>query len=149
MAIITPLKKLFSWQYAHDTIEQLKVKILGYRSYKALLTQTGTDAPVATVLENNLGINITYAYDSVGSYFAYTSVPFFASPTETITGQTVEVIMTPSSSFNFLSGDDYVLAAYPVFFFIMQIATTQAGTLTDDVLGYSFSTVFEIRVYNK
>lgn len=38
-----------------------------YKVYTALLTQTGTDAPTATVLENTLG-NITFAYDAVGVY---------------------------------------------------------------------------------
>ncbi len=38
--------------------------------YRALLTQTGTSAPVATVLENSLGGNITFAYTSVGEYTA-------------------------------------------------------------------------------
>lgn len=39
-----------------------------YKVYSALLTQTGTDAPVATVLENTLGLNPTYYYDGVGAY---------------------------------------------------------------------------------
>lgn len=33
-----------------------------YKVYTALLTQSGTDAPVATVLENSAPINITYSY---------------------------------------------------------------------------------------
>jgi hypothetical protein len=37
--------------------------------YKALLTQSGTDAPVATVLENTLG-KVVWGYDSVGAYTA-------------------------------------------------------------------------------
>jgi len=36
--------------------------------YKALLTQTGTSAPVATVLVNTLGEVPTWAYDSLGYY---------------------------------------------------------------------------------
>lgn len=40
-----------------------------YKVYKALLTQSGTDAPVATVLENTLG-TVTWLYSSVGDYFA-------------------------------------------------------------------------------
>jgi hypothetical protein len=38
-----------------------------YKVYTALLTQTGTDAPVATVLENTLG-DITFGYISAGVY---------------------------------------------------------------------------------
>lgn len=38
-----------------------------YKKYVATLTQTGTNAPVATVLENTLG-SITWSYDSTGWY---------------------------------------------------------------------------------
>lgn len=40
-----------------------------YKVYTALLNQSGTDAPVATVLENTLG-NIVWSYDDIGSYIA-------------------------------------------------------------------------------
>ena len=36
--------------------------------YRALLTQSGTDAPVATVLENTLGVDVTWSYSSYGNY---------------------------------------------------------------------------------
>ena len=39
-----------------------------YKVYTALLTQSGTDAPVATVLENTLGVTPTFIYDEVGNY---------------------------------------------------------------------------------
>ena len=38
-----------------------------YKVYTALLTQTGTDAPVATVLENTLG-TVSYEYAAEGVY---------------------------------------------------------------------------------
>jgi hypothetical protein len=47
-----------------------------YKVYRALLTQTGTSAPVATVLENTLGATPTYARDGVGVY-TLTSVGSF------------------------------------------------------------------------
>jgi len=40
----------------------------GVKVYRALLTQTGTDAPVATVLENTLGADVTWDYDDAGRY---------------------------------------------------------------------------------
>lgn len=40
-----------------------------YLVYTALLTQTGTSAPVATVLENTLGFTPTWVYNVAGSYF--------------------------------------------------------------------------------
>lgn len=39
-----------------------------YKIYRALLTQTGTDAPVATVLENTLGINPTLNYEDISAF---------------------------------------------------------------------------------
>ena len=43
-----------------------------YKVYTALLTQEGTDAPVATVLENTLGEDIIWTRDSSGSYYGDT-----------------------------------------------------------------------------
>ena len=39
-----------------------------YKVYTALLTQTGTNPPVATVLENTLGVNLTFSYLAIGVY---------------------------------------------------------------------------------
>ena len=41
-----------------------------YKVYTALLTQSGTDAPVATVLQNTLGGDIVWSYESIGQYIA-------------------------------------------------------------------------------
>lgn len=41
---------------------------VSYAVYTALLTQTGTNAPVATILENTLGGVPVWSYDSVGFY---------------------------------------------------------------------------------
>jgi len=38
------------------------------KKYVALLTQAGTSAPTATVLENTTGTTISYTYDNVGIY---------------------------------------------------------------------------------
>jgi hypothetical protein len=39
-----------------------------YKVYTALLTQSGTEAPVATVLENTLGGEVVWSYVGVGDY---------------------------------------------------------------------------------
>lgn len=41
---------------------------VSYLSYVALLTQSGTDAPVATVLENTLGGTVVWTRNDVGDY---------------------------------------------------------------------------------
>lgn len=45
--------------------QQLEAK---YSIYTALITQTGTNAPVVTVLENTLSGPIVWTYSSVGFY---------------------------------------------------------------------------------
>ena len=41
-----------------------------YKVYTALLTQSGTDAPVATVLENTLGGTVVWSRLGIGSFRA-------------------------------------------------------------------------------
>lgn len=52
-----------------------------YLVYTALLTQTGTAAPVATVLENTLGGTVVWSYDATGSYTATLSGVFTSAKT--------------------------------------------------------------------
>ena len=49
--------------------------------YIATLTQTGTNAPVATVLENTLGVVPVWSYYDVGSYFLTAASVFTAGRT--------------------------------------------------------------------
>lgn len=52
-----------------------------YKVYTALLTQTGVNAPVATILENTLGGTVSYAYNSTGDYVISSSGLFTANKT--------------------------------------------------------------------
>lgn len=56
------------------------VASLGYKVYTALLTQTGTDAPTATILQNTIG-TVTYTYSGVGIYHATSSGLFTENKT--------------------------------------------------------------------
>lgn len=47
-----------------------------YLVYTALLTQTATDAPVATVLENTLGGTVVWTRNSAGNYTATLAAAF-------------------------------------------------------------------------
>jgi hypothetical protein len=49
---------------------------LGYSVYVAVLNQTGTNAPVATVLQNTLGGTVVWSRDSEGNYFGTLSGAF-------------------------------------------------------------------------
>ena len=52
---------------------------LGYTSYTALLTQTGTAAPVATVLLSNLTATLTWARTGTGIYTLTASAATFTA----------------------------------------------------------------------
>jgi hypothetical protein len=52
---------------------------LGYTVYTALLTQTGTAAPVATILKNNTGATLTWARTGSGTYTVTASSNAFTS----------------------------------------------------------------------
>jgi hypothetical protein len=64
------LKLNISGHDAEMTVEDFKSQIVSeptYKIYRALLTQTGGNAPVATVLENTLG-TIVWSYLAPGLY---------------------------------------------------------------------------------
>ncbi len=105
-----------------------------YKVYTALLTQSGTSAPVATILENTLGTTINWSYNAVGSYQATAAVTTFtANKTALFVSPTVV-----DSMVNFLN-----------------INTTQTQIITKNVFtgtpvagnGQLSVTSVEIRVY--
>lgn len=69
----------------------------GVKTYRALLTQTGTDAPVATVLENTLGGTVVWTRDDLGTYLGTLADAFTANKTALSVGtntQSVGLSMT-------------------------------------------------------
>lgn len=68
MAIIIPLKKIFNWQLASEKISYGGNNGGNNKVYTALISQTGTNAPTAIVLENTLGTVPTFNYEGVGQY---------------------------------------------------------------------------------
>lgn len=99
-----------------------------YLKYVALLTQTGTDAPVATVLENTLGGTVVWSYSGVGVYFATLSGVFTLNKTFAIVG-----------SYGGQNG------AFPVDADIVAVATANASGVGEN--GTLANTAIEIRVY--
>jgi len=65
---------------------------LGYTVYTALITQTGTAAPVATVLQNTTGGTIAWSRTSTGSYKAV------ISGTTYVENKTAVIISTTNAS---------------------------------------------------
>jgi len=69
--------------YIWDGADYIVYDSRPYKVYTALLTQTGTDTPVATVLENTLGGTVVWIRDGVGSYSCVLSGAFLANKTWT------------------------------------------------------------------
>ena len=65
--------------------------------YIALLTQTGTDAPVATVLKNTLGGVPVWSYSNVGVYTGTLASAFTANKTITHQERFMLSIISPSN----------------------------------------------------
>lgn len=58
----------------------------GVKVYRALLTQSGTDAPVATVLENSLGGTVVWTHGGTGIFVATLAAAFTADKTFLLSG---------------------------------------------------------------
>jgi hypothetical protein len=111
-----------------------------YKVYTALLTQTGTDAPVATVLENTLGEVLTWVYFSPG-YFYVQSPLFeqnktFLSIQKDFVSLSEQVIILDKQIY--YDGSD-INGHY------ISIYTIGNGVAANGLLNY---TAIEIRVYN-
>jgi len=66
-----------------------------YKVYTALLTQTGTSAPTATVLENTFGGTVTWTRVGTGAYLATLTGAFTTNKTAVFT-----TLNTPSATLN-------------------------------------------------
>lgn len=115
-----------------NTVSNSDGVIKPYKSYVALLNQTGTNAPIATVLENTLGITLTWGYDSVGSY-STTNAIFSESTTTVYTGQNY-------------GGSEAITYAYT--FDDINIAIETNTLLGVAQNGNLINTMIEIRVYS-
>lgn len=103
-----------------------------YKSYVALLNQTGTTAPVATVLYNTLGSDVTFTYQQVGDY-VFSSTAFTENKTTVFIGQSYD---SNGYAINYA-----YMTAYPD----GSIFTALDNVGAND---YLYNTPIEIRVYN-
>jgi len=109
-----------------------------YKVYTALLTQAGTDAPVATILENTLESEITFHYEAAGYYYAE-----------------CELFNNPNNLWYNIQQNYGVNNPVPTFsmwhsFTInrLYIESGNAGTSINELLGAGGGTPIEIRIYN-
>lgn len=96
-------------------------------------------APIVNVLENTLGVEITYEYASTGAYAAILSDGLFTSPGQYVV---IEAGVTTDGT------DTYTVQAFPAFFNLVLIESYLNNVLSDDVIGVNAPTVLNIRIYN-
>ena len=106
-----------------------------YKVYTALLTQTGTDAPVATVLENTLGGEVVWSYIEVGNYFGSISNEGF------VNDKTIGFVSNNASTGRYVLIDVYGLIPDQIG---LQIKNSITNLSIDGISGQPI----EIRVYN-
>lgn len=128
-----PLEKTFVWKkYVDDAIAAARP----YKVYTALLTQSGTSAPVATVLENTLGGSVIWTRDDVGIYFGTLTGAFTA-------GKCFPYSFTSPSNWNAYTSsterndDDSIV-----------VALEDSAGVPLEISALSNGTYVEIRVYN-
>ena len=103
-----------------------------YKVYTALLTQSGTNAPVATVLENTLG-TVTFTRSSTGVYFVNSSGLFTEDKTFVIMGAGANA--GAINAINLINSSAFSIV-------------TKALSTHSDADSANTKVAFEIRVYN-
>jgi len=110
-----------------------------YKVYTALLTQSGTDAPVAKVLENTLG-TVTFIYEGTGLYRVEFAAPsgILTTKLAIIPGKILEGALGKSLDYDNI-GEGVGTISFNL------ITKSDSSTVADNVLLFS---LLEIRVYN-
>ena len=128
---LTP-SKVAALANAVETLVKTPASAVTYKSYVALITQTGTNAPVATVLENTLGGTVVWSRDMAGAYIATLTGAFPANKT----------VYNNSSQLNSLVSG----TTYSYYYYRVNNNSFELDTLNGD--GNLSNALFEIRVYN-
>ena len=119
------------------SIQEIVNLAIPYKIYNAILTQSGNLDPVATVLQNTLGGDVTWQRSEAGYYSASSSGLFTAGKTT----------VTCSNMWG-----DYSVQLYPIFEEstfpnIISLANINTNAPVTQVDGMDFSFI-EIKVYN-
>jgi hypothetical protein len=128
------LPKIFNWQKASEKI---------VKKYVAQLSQSGTDAPVATELYNDTGVAFTYEYSEDGEYYVVANKPIFTED------QKVQITFANTTAANEVN-----FVAIPLGFLgdpnVAIILTSESGVFLNDLLGNPFLAqgTLEITMYN-
>jgi hypothetical protein len=107
-----------------------------YKVYTALLSQTGTNAPIATVLENTLGGTVVWSYVDIGTFSGITTGKF-------LNNKTYLYINSASETGNMLDG---LAGVSQISEDEINVITVSSGAdVSNDILNQAS---IEIRVYN-
>lgn len=117
---------------------------VGYRKYTAKLTQSGTNAPVATVLENTLGFTPTWEYVGVGKY-RITHPDFVTEKTALlINGPLVGIIIDEDEIFR---KEFYISSPGTILLDTWEIAVVTGSLLWTATNTLVYEDTIEIRIY--
>ena len=116
---------------------QVQAAARPYKVYTALLSQTGTNAPTATVLENTLGGTVVWSRLSTGTYVGTLAGAFAVNKTICFHQRSSD--LASSSAF------DYSMSSAQASTNTVDLKSTLAGGLAD---GLIIRSSVEIRVYN-
>jgi len=112
----------------------------GYLSYVALLDQSGTDAPIPTILTNTIG-NIVWSYLDVGNYKA-TLAGAFPSGKVWLSVTNNDGALNSFIFYSYYNGDDLELDSY-----VLNNGGGGGALQRVGVNNQMFQTPIEIRVY--
>ena len=115
------------------TVDQLSAYVVPYSSYTAILTQTSTNAPVATVMSSNLTGAFTWARTDVGIYTLTASTATFTA------GKTI-LFLNAGSSPSLITGEKTSDTVLTIKTFI-----PSSGAATDAAITNG---AFEVRIYS-
>jgi len=123
-----------------DVSKQISVEdFLGYKVYTALLNQTGTDAPIPTILKNTIG-TITWDYISEGVYTANSLGLFTVNKTWCVAGSSFDVASFVNVAVTIGNQDNSTLLPN-----LISLKVEGGDFNGDSILQ---DTAIEIRVYN-
>lgn len=108
--------------------------ITPYKSYIALISQSGTSAPTAKVLYNDIG-TITWSYVDVGSYRANSSALFKSDKTVVFCSQPSNITTLINTETNTYTPNQVFVGSQDV------LGSTAANSLMTDIS-------LEIRIYS-
>lgn len=115
----------------------------GTKVYRALLSQTGTDDPVATVLENTLGVSVTWTRKAEGYYVGAIFAP-------TIGANIDNTFVICSNTDNGSTDTISIQAAFYLEDGGIYLSSRKNGVLSDNVLSREdgwIRTSIEIKIY--